>query len=220
MKVTLLAHTPEPEKLIALAGKLCYSKYSLTELNGKITDDDVEKFINRLMSYNHQSPLEHRSFTFGVEGVSRALLAQLTRHRLASFSVKSQRYVSEGNATFVFPETIDNSEEAKAIYLNTLDYINRAYDQLSKLGIEKEDARMVLPNATTTQLVVTMNARELLHFFNERCCNRAQWEIRELADEMLRQCKEVAPHVFAKAGAPCVKGPCPEGKMSCGNPRK
>jgi len=220
MKVTLIAHTPNPENVVATAAKLCYSSKTLTELYDETINKDNEKYLNKLAELGHTSPLEHATFTFGIEGVSRALLAQITRHRIASYSVKSQRYVSEVHSHYVIPDEIMKSSEARIIYADALDKVSKAYDQLSKLGIEKEDARFVLPNATATQMIVTMNARSLLNFFGLRCCNRAQWEIRALADEMLKLCLEVAPTLFGTAGASCVYGTCSEGAMCCGHPRK
>lgn len=221
MKVTMIAHTPNPELIVSLAGKICYSKYTISECvkNGMDTNE-IKKFIDKLISLGHESPLEHVSFTFGIEGISRACSHQLVRHRIASYSQKSQRYVSENDFDFVLPESILNNEEAKSSYDYCMNIIDQTYNELVKIGIEKEDARMVLPNACETQIVVTMNARSLLNFFKHRCCNRAQWEIRYVADEMLRQCKKVAPNLFKYAGPSCLYGKCSEGKMSCGNPRK
>lgn len=219
MTVRLLTYTPNPEKVVAMAARTCYTAMPLSQLEEKLDDEAVVKMVTSLSDLGHESPTEHVSFTFVIEGVSRALLAQLTRHRMASYSVRSQRYVSENKAGFVFPESI-NTPEAKAIYMSSIDNARKAYDQLKKLGVEKEDARMVLPNATETQLMMTMNARSLINFFKLRCCNRAQKEIRDLADEMLKLCKEVAPVLFSKAGASCTYGPCSEGKMSCGQPRR
>ena len=224
MKVKILAHTPEPEKLAAAAAKLCYSSSPVDEIMENLTDEAVEKFLTKLVDMGHESPMEHVSFTFMIDGVSRALLAQITRHRLASFSVRSQRYVDESNFDYVIPPDIDNDDVRREVFDDTIYAINEAYQQLllklRKSGKTKEQAneqaRAILPNACTTSLVMTMNARELMHFFNKRCCNRAQDEIRSVANEMLRQCKEVAPILFKNAGAPCVSGNCPEGSMSCG----
>lgn len=240
MKVTLLMHTPDPEKIIAAAAKLCYSESGVENILDGLDSEKTEKFLNMLMSLGHQSPIEHVTFTFGIEGVSRALLAQFTRHRIASYSVKSQRYVKEGMFEFVTPPEIANNEKAKELYIKTMEADQKAYDELAEILFEKhyadliasgkdekeakraaekmaiEDARFVLPNACETKMVVTMNARSLMNFFNHRCCTRAQWEIREVADEMLRLVKEVAPTLFKKAGPSCVAGACPEGKMTCG----
>lgn len=300
MLVKLLAHTNEPEKLVASAAKLCYSSSDIETLMDNLTEDNVDKFINRLASMGHESPFEHITFTFGIEGVSRALLAQITRHRIASYSVQSQRYVDMGNFEYVIPPVFaedeclkqeyiatmeqlaldyehfkdeivakiifndyqnemrdiifdiakeicgdeaeaqetatemikywNNKAEAPASYIPTFDYWKtllvekfvekhqKLYNQIVKIA--QEDARFVLPNACATKLVVTMNARSLFNFFRLRCCARAQWEIRELAIEMLKLVSEVAPQVFRYAGPGCVRGKCPEGAMSCGHPFK
>lgn len=214
MNVQLLAHTPAPEQLIAASAKLCYSAASIADL-AAIEADKAAEFINKLPEA-HQSPLEHVSFTFGIEGVSRAMLAQITRHRIASFSVQSQRYIDmSGGFGYVIPESIEQNPEARDVFDAFMGGIDTLYTYLRSCGIPAEDARFILPNACHTQMIVTMNARELMHFFSLRCCKRAQWEIRAVADEMLRLCKEVAPEIFAKAGPGCVRGHCPEGKMGC-----
>ncbi len=239
-KVTLLAYTPDPEKLVAAAAKLCYSASSPQTLLEGLTPEKTESFLQMLQTIGHESPIEHVSFTFGIEGVSRSLLAQITRHRIASYSVQSQRYVREKDFSYVTPPEIAAIPEAQQLYEKTMRQIGESYDQLAARLKEKhtqtlmaegldeksaakkaekmaiEDARFVLPNACDTQLVVTMNARSLLNFFKHRCCNRAQWEIREVAYQMLALVHEVAPSLFENAGAPCVRGDCPEGKMSCG----
>ena len=217
MKVTLLAHTPEPEKLVAAAAKLCYSqKADVATLMDDLTPENTEKFLNKLMDLNHQSPLEHVSFTFAIEGVSRAFLAQQSRHRLQSMSVRSQRYCSEENFETIMPPAVKANDEARIAYRSVEADIRNAYKKMQDAGIANEDARSVLPNSCETRMIITMNTRELLHYFGERCCNRAQFEIRQVANEMLHQCKEVAPVLFKHAGAKCEKGYCPEGKMSCG----
>ena len=166
----------------------------------------------------HTSVLEHCVFTFRVEGISRVTLAQLTRHRIASFSVQSQRYVKMDKTEFVVPETVKNSTYCAEYAVMMKDCMD-LYHRMIQEGIPAEDARYIIPQAATTQLYMTMNARELLHFFSLRCCNRAQWEIREMADKMLELCKEKAPLIFENAGAGCVRGHCPE-KRPCGKPRK
>lgn len=224
LKVKLISHTPDPERLIAAAAKLCYSQTPASEIMDNLTDEQVDKFLNVLMNMGHASPIEHVNFTFAVEGVSRSLTHQLVRHRHASYSQKSQRYVTEGQFDYIIPPEILNNDRAVYIYCSAMIDAQDAYDELvyelqAAGRTEKEayeDARYVLPNACKTMIVLTMNVRELLHFFNVRCCNRAQWEIRELATEMLRQCIEVAPILFKNAGPNCVSGPCPEGAMSCG----
>ena len=213
MNVQLLAHTPAPEQLVAASAKLCYSAASIADL-AAIEADKAAEFIGKLPEA-HQSPLEHVSFTFGIEGVSRAMLAQITRHRIASFSVQSQRYVNMDEFGYVIPPSIAANQDALDEYEHFMDRAALVYTYLRSSGIPAEDARFVLPNACETRMIVTMNARELMHFFSLRCCKRAQWEIRAVADEMLRLCKEVAPEIFAKAGTGCVRGHCPEGKMGC-----
>lgn len=238
--VTLLAHTPAPEHLIASAARLCYSPSSIASIQDKLTDDKAASFVDMLSEIGHESPIEHASFTFGIEGVSRSLLAQITRHRIASFSVQSQRYVAEKAFEFVVPPEIAAIPEAEAEYRRAMAEDQAHYERLTSIlkskhealfleqGMDEkaaaraaekkaiEDARFVLPNACTTKMVVTMNARSLMNFFRHRCCNRAQWEIRDLATQMLRLCVEAAPHLFKNAGPSCVNGLCPEGKMSCG----
>ena len=229
LSVTLLKYTPEPQELIAMGAKLCYSPAGIEELKQGVESRSQEPFLRRLLDSGHLSPIEHASFTFGIEGVSRSLLAQITRHRIASFSVKSQRYVSEASAAkdeggfgYIIPPKVQSlGPEYIQIFQNQMSQIQAWYDfWVAKLGNSgestNEDARFVLPNAAETKMLVTMNARELLHFFSVRSCNRAQWEIRALAVEMLRLVKAVAPVIFKDAGPDCLKGPCPEGKMSCG----
>ena len=213
MTVQLITHTPEPERLVAAAAKLCYSNANMQDVLA-ISGEDAAKFIAKLPEA-HKSPLEHVSFTFAIEGVSRALLAQITRHRIASFSVQSQRYVYSNHFGYMIPQTVAENDEALDEYQHLMYLIQIIYNGLCELGVPAEDARFVLPNACATRMIVTMNARELLHFFSLRCCKRAQWEIRAVADEMLRLCKEAAPTIFAKAGAACVRGSCPEGDMGC-----
>jgi len=217
MKVTLLAYTQNADAICAAAGNSCYSDRPSSEIVG---DVDSAKMLSKIVGMGHHSVIEHASFTFCVEGVSRALTHQLVRHRMASYSQQSQRYVSLEEPTFVVPHTVESDPTAMEVYGRVMDAIWDAYRELESIGIPPEDARYLLPNGCTTNITITMNARELLHFFSLRCCNRAQWEIREMADEMLALCMEVSPIIFSKAGPPCVRGPCPEGKLSCGSPRR
>lgn len=270
MKVELLSHTPDPERLVAAAAKLCYSPATIDEIRDDLTEENASKFIRMLVDLGHESPLEHISFTFGIEGVSRSLTHQLVRHRIASYSQKSQRYVTENDFEYITPPAIEDCGIALMDFEDAMDEIKRAYngilvalknrymenyiyskhpDRYERLSADilnwantynnlmddiakefpaqakdfekraAEDARYVLPNACETKIVVTMNARSLLNFFEKRCCNRAQWEIRAMADEMLALVKDVSPTIFRTAGAPCEHGPCTEGKMSCGKPR-
>ncbi|MCY6371579.1 FAD-dependent thymidylate synthase [Clostridium ganghwense] len=232
LKVKLIEHTPNPEKVIASAAKLCYSAVGVDEILEELDQKKVEGFLNRLMSYGHASPIEHVSFTFAVEGVSRSLTHQLVRHRIASYSQQSQRYVKLNQFEYIIPPEIETDETAKEIFVKAMEESQKAYDKLTeilkekyiktgmkKLSAEKkaiEDARYVFPNACETKIVLTMNARGLMNFFEHRCCNRAQWEIHALGDEMLKQVKKVAPILFKNAGPRCVKEVCPEGTMTCG----
>lgn len=217
MIVKLLAYTQNADAVCAAAGRSCYSEEPAHDLLGT---GDPEKSLGRIVGMGHHSVIEHASFTFSVEGVSRALTHQLVRHRIASFSQQSQRYVSMKDATYVTPHTVSEDPERERLFGETMDGIWNAYNKLVESGVPAEDARYLLPNGCTTNITITMNARELLHFFSLRCCTRAQWEIREMADEMLRLCSDVSPTIFAKAGPPCVRGPCPEGQKSCGSPRR
>jgi len=212
----LIIHTPEPEQVVAAAARLCYSNSSINELMEK-SRTERQKFLEKVLSLGHHSVLEHVSFTFGIEGISRACSHQLVRHRLASYSQQSQRYVShKARFSAVTPESIAARPDLNQRYLQLLDEIHQFYGELLDAGVPAEDARFVLPNAATTKIVVTMNGRELRHFFALRCCRRAQWEIQELAKQMLMLVKPVAPTLFAQAGPGCLSGPCPEGKMTCG----
>jgi thymidylate synthase (FAD) len=214
--VKLLTHTPEPEKVVAIAARLCYSKFTVDEIVKTITRDEVAKSIKLLNAVRHESPIEHASFTFSIAGVSRACLAQITRHRMASYSVKSQRYVNEKKFHYVTPPPMKNDEEFKAL----MDRLHKHYVSMKSKGYENEDARFLLPNACDTQLIMTMNARSLKNFFTLRCCYRAQWEIRDVANKMLKEVKAVAPLLFKKAGPNCFRGPCTEGKMGENCPMK
>lgn len=222
MKVALIRHTLSPEEVVALGARLCYSKARVDDLLERVSTRDQTDFVNRIMGMGHDSVLEHASFTFGIEGVSRVLLAQITRHRLASFSVQSQRYVSyESGFGYIVPPKIEAlGAEAVAEFEQQMDTLHQWYTRWQeKLGTGEggnEDARFVLPGACETRMMVTMNVRELRHFFSLRMCTRAQWEIRALANEMHRLCMEVAPALFANAGPGCLRGACPEGEKTCG----
>ncbi|MCI9627824.1 MAG: FAD-dependent thymidylate synthase [Eggerthellaceae bacterium] len=219
MQVELLYHTPDPERAIATAARLCYAPVGAKELMETMPPERVASVLSTIMAGGHFSTLEHASYTFAIDGVSRALTHQLVRHRLASFNQQSQRYVKfKEGIEVIKPDTIAKNEKANALFDSAMQVAEQAYADLVELGIPAEDARFVLPNAAETKIVVTMNVRELLHFFELRCCKRAQWEIRELACKMLDLVRPSAPFVFKRAGAPCVSGPCREGKMTCGDP--
>lgn len=209
-----------------MAAKLCYSPVGVEEIGEKLTEESVEKFLNMLGSIGHESPMEHTSFTFAIEGISRACSHQLVRHRIASYSQQSQRYVKLSSMEYIIPPTIEQNDAMKKLYISAMDRAQEDYSKLVELLISQgrsekeaiEDARYVFPNACETKIVVTMNARSLLNFFEKRICERAQWEIKELAYKMLFECKKVAPVLFKNAGPTCYKGSCKEGKMSCKRP--
>ncbi len=240
MKIKLLSHTPEPEKVISMAAKLCYSSVGVEEIEENLTEESVNKFLNMLINIGHESPLEHVSFTFAVEGISRACSHQIVRHRIASYSQQSQRYVKLNQFEYIIPQEINEIKEARELFIDSMKKDQEVYDKLVDILFEKhynnlikngknekeakrdaekkaiEDARYVFPNACETKMVFTMNTRSLYNFLDHRCCERAQWEIRELATEMLKELKKVAPILFKNSGPNCVKGPCPEGNMTCG----
>ena len=219
MHVELLYHTPDPERAIATAARLCYAPVGAAELMETMPPERVKSVLTTIMSSGHFSTLEHASYTFAIDGVSRALTHQLVRHRIASFNQQSQRYVKfKGEVSVVKPESVAANAEASAKFDEAIQAAVDAYHALLETGVPAEDARYLLPNAAESKIVVTMNVRELLHFFSLRCCNRAQWEIRDMAHRMLELARPTAPFIFADAGAPCVRGACPEGKMTCGNP--
>ncbi|WP_303202241.1 FAD-dependent thymidylate synthase [Raoultibacter timonensis] len=219
MQVELLYHTPDPERAIATAARLCYAPVGAAELMETMPEDRVKSVLSTIMKSGHFSTLEHASYTFAVDGVSRALTHQLVRHRIASFNQQSQRYVkyTEG-LSVIKPESVVADAATERVFDDAIAASLEAYAKLLEAGVPAEDARYLLPNAAETKIVITMNVRELLHFFGLRCCNRAQWEIRAMADEMLALAKPTAPYIFMDAGAPCIRGACPEGKMTCGNP--
>ncbi|MDR1354605.1 MAG: FAD-dependent thymidylate synthase [Oscillospiraceae bacterium] len=240
MRVELIEYTHRAQELVALAAKLCYSDKSNKDLMEGMSEESVSGFVDWLSEVGHESPVEHASFTFGVEGISRACMAQITRHRIASFNVQSQRYVPASGFEFVTPPAIAEDEQAQQEFLRAMEVAQECYDKIVHVLLQArkgsllksgqneqqaaamaqkaaiEDARYVLPNACITKLLVTMNARELKHFFSLRCCNRAQWEIREVAFRMLKLAKGAAPELFKNAGPRCVREACHEGKMSCG----
>ena len=253
IKVRLIEHTPNPEKVVAAAAKLCYSAVGVDDIVEGLTEESTSKFVDMLSSYGHYSPMEHATFTFAIEGVSRSLTHQLVRHRVASYSQQSQRYVKLNSFEFIIPPAIEGDDECRKVFIEAMERDQEDYDKIVEVLKEKtfqvlinkakdsnieltdkkikglrskaektaiEDARYVFPNACETKIVVTMNARELMHFFSQRCCQRAQWEIRDMAELMLKEVKNVAPNLFKVSGPNCVKGACSEGTMTCGNANK
>ena len=241
VNVKLIAHTPEPEKVVASAAKLCYTASDIETLMDGLTPEKTEAFLEKLASLGHSSPTEHASFTFGIEGVSRAFLAQMTRHRIASFSVQSQRYVRLTDFKYVIPPEIKMVPEAKAKFIeamnddaaqylevvksleakHTAKFVAEGMDEKAAKAkaskIANEDARFLLPNACETKMIMTMNVRSLHNFFKLRMCNRAQWEIKAVAEEMFKLCYAVSPILFKNAGPECACGRkvCSEGAMTC-----
>ena len=215
MNVKLIGFTPNPEKIPALAAKLTHSKTKPEELE-KTSDKELNAILEQVMNLAHTSVIEHTNFTFAISDVSRSLTHQLVRHRIASYAQQSQRYVNLNEPNYVTPPKIKNNKKMKKAYDETMKNIWREYNKLIDLGIPAEDARFILPNAASTNIIVTMNARSLLNFFELRCCQHAQWEIRQLANIMLQKVKKVAPTIFKNAGPACKsKGICPENKKDC-----
>ncbi len=204
-----------------MAAKLCYSPSSVDELDEKVKGISYAKFLGKVVGMGHHSVLEHASFTFGIDGISRSTSHQLVRHRIASYSQQSQRYVkNDKNNEYITPESISKNPEFAKRFESAVADIYALYGEMTEAGIPAEDARFILPNASCTKIIVTMNARSLLHFFTLRGCERAQWEIRAMAIEMIGLAKEVAPIIFADAGPACVRGACSEGAMTCGHPKE
>jgi len=215
MNAKLIGFTPNPEKLPAMAAKLTHTIAKPKELE-RSSDKELKAILDHVVNLGHTSVIEHTSFTFAISDVSRSLTHQLVRHRIASYAQQSQRYVNLNEPNYVTPPKIEKNKEMKKAYDKTMENIWTEYNKLLKLDIPAEDARFVLPNATCTNIIVTMNARSLLNFFELRCCQHAQWEIRKLANKMLQEVKKVAPNIFKKAGPACKsKGICLENKKDC-----
>lgn len=221
MQVDLIAYTPAPEQVVAAAARLCHAPVGAATLKDGMNAQQARVMVDKVVAMGHTSTLEHASFTFAIEGVSRALTHQLVRHRIASYSQQSQRYVDAHDFAYIIPPSIANNDSARQRFTALMEQVLQCYDELAALDIPREDARYVLPNATETKILVTMNARALHNFFRLRCCSRAQWEIRALAEAMLAKVRDVAPHLFVHAGPPCSSdGHCPEGPLSCGRWRR
>lgn len=242
MKVKLESYTRNADAVCGMAARTCTSE-EIQHLHAPDTGELIPRATSLRMALacGHESVAEHATFTFSIEGISRACSHQLVRHRMASYSQQSQRYVNMDGFEYVMPESIESpdkevhyrfyDDETTEFYLGGIGVsdayrkimhdIAVLYRKMVLAGIPEEDARYILPNACKTNIVVTMNARELRHFFRLRCCTRAQWEIRELADEMLRLAKLQAPFLFEDAGPSCkATGRCPEGANSCGRYRR
>lgn len=245
IKLTLLSNTENPVEVIAMAGKLCYSKSSISDILEKMTPEQTESFVNRLVSYGHESPLEHVSFTFAVEGISRACTHQIVRHRIASYSQQSQRYVDlKETFDYVTPKILFDMDEHYSDmgyvqdFKEDMEMIHDMYTKwqrrieefvketnyptngMTPAKIANENARAVLPNACETKLVFTFNLRTLINFTRHRSCERAQSEVRALSDEIIRLITEKYPILGKILGPSCMFGKCPEGSMCCGNPKR
>jgi thymidylate synthase (FAD) len=215
MKVVLLRYTKDPDRVCAAAAASCYSASPTSTLHEKMSDKKVAKLLKRTVGSGHHSVVEHAVFTFSLEGVSRALTHQLVRHRIASYSQQSQRYVRFDKSEYVTPPEVEKRPDAHAMFDKAMEGAWQSYREMVNAGVPEEDARFVLPNAATTNITITMNARELLHLFRLRCCLRAQWEIRRATLKMLDEVKKVAPIIFENAGRPCLTGPCPDDWKEC-----
>lgn len=216
MNVKLISHTPNPDRIVYIAARTCYAKSPPLEVLDKDLGEKERSLIRKIIKSGHTSVIEHVKFTFLISGVSRACSHQLVRHRIASFSQQSQRYVKYDDLeNYVIPPSINRNSKAKDLFLSFMKKAGEAYKGLLELNIPKEDCRFVLPNAVKTTIIVTMNARSLWNFFNLRCCEKSQWEIREVAWRMLKTVKKVAPILFEKAGPWCYSGDCPEEDEEC-----
>jgi len=217
LRVELISHTLDPERTVATAIRLCYSASDIGSLQERIDANESKRLIRMALRLGHYSVLEHASYTFAIEGISRACSHQLVRHRMASFSQQSQRYVKMTGCESTIPPSVQRDGQASECFHKALEAMHSAYNELIASGCPAEDARYILPNASDTKLIVTANARSLLNFFELRLCTRAQWEIRHLAEEMLRQVRIVSPVLFEFAGPTCdVKGYCREAEKGCG----
>jgi thymidylate synthase (FAD) len=215
MNVKLIGFNPNPEKIPAMAAKLTHSKIKPEDLD-KTSDKELKNILEHVIGLGHTSVIEHTSFTFAVSDVSRSLTHQLVRHRIASYAQQSQRYVDFKEPKYLIPPTIEKNKEMKKTYVKTMTIIWEQYNKLLEMGVPAEDSRFILPNAAYTNIMITMNARSLLNFFELRCCQHAQWEIRELAYKMLKEVKKVAPTIFKNAGPTCkTKNICHENKKDC-----
>ncbi|MFH1787088.1 MAG: FAD-dependent thymidylate synthase [archaeon] len=217
MRVKLISHTPNPDIVCAAAAYTTIKDKPPSELFKELMKDKkrAEKVLRNVVGYGHHSVIEHAYFTFSIEGISRSCSHQLVRHRMASYSQQSQRYVKFEEMNYVTPKTVKGAVKAK--YDKKMGEIADFYREMLDAGIPAEDARFVFPNAAHTNIVVTMNARSLMNFFGIRCCYNAQWEIKGLADKMLVEARKVAPVIFEKAGPRCLHyGYCPEGARTCG----
>ena len=221
LKVELLSHSADPEGIVVAAIRQCYSSVGAKELKEKTSDEVKKRLIRQVIDSGHMSTLEHASFTFAIDGVSRVTEIHLIRHRIASFSIQSGRYVKRGDAAYKIPPKIkalkETNKELYKKYLKHLDNAQELYNELTEAKIKAEDARFCQPQSVQVKIVMTMNARELLHFFKLRTCVRAQWEVQEIARQMMALVKKKAPIIFKNAGPSCISEKlCDQGDLSCG----
>ena len=215
ISVRLISYTPEPENVIIKAIRVCYKE---KEADSVVSPETMREVIRRVIRRGHLSVIEHISFTFLIDGISRACSHQLVRHRIASYSQQSQRYVDFEGLRYIIPPTIAEDDELDKRFREHIAETFKLYRELREAGVPSEDARFVLPNASATRIIFTMNARELMHFLRLRLCRRAQWEIREVAIRVGEILSEIVPSVFRLSAPSCAYGPCPEGDMTCGDP--
>jgi thymidylate synthase (FAD) len=216
VQVTLINYTPNPELVVAAAARLSYSPARAGEILENLNPEQADGLLRRLISSGHFSPFEHVSFTFSIEGVSRVTSHQLVRHRLASYTQQSQRYVSLKKLHYIIPPTISSRPQLEARFKQAVEAAHQLYRDMLDAGIPAEDARYVLPSAVETQLVMTMNARELMHACSLRLCCRAQWEIVQLFEKTKAEVERVAPRIGAELNPKCYRlGYCDE-RESCG----
>lgn len=216
MKVELLEYTPQPDLLASVAARSCHADRGASELRRTVDKEKLKKVLQKTVERKHTSVIEHANFTFSIEGISRACSHQLVRHRIASYAQQSQRHVKPDEEKYVTAPSIKSNPSARKKFQKAMKNAWNAYKKLEEEGIPREDSRFVLPNAAQTNIVVTMNARSILNFFEQRTCMHAQWEIRAVANKMLSEVKKIAPTIFEDAGPFCKRrGKCPEKDPDC-----
>lgn len=216
IQVKLISYPEEAELIAKMAGLICYSGEKVFEEIKEKASIKPDEYLAAIVKSGHLSIIEHNVFVFYVSGLSRVTSHQLVRKRIASFSQQSQRYVNAENFDYITPEKIKNSDFHKD-YTRIVKETHELYQKMVDNGINKEDARYILPNATSTQMIVSMNAHALIDLLVRRLCIRSQWEIQELAERMLEEVTKVAPTIFRNLGAFCdFYGYCPENSHSCG----
>jgi thymidylate synthase (FAD) len=221
LKVEVISYTKNPEQVVVAAIRQCYSSAGASDLKKTTKTGKAKKLIKKVVASGHTSTIEHASFTFAIKGVSRACTHELVRHRIASYSQQSQRYVNLGKkgVSYIVPPELKKKKNEKLLkrFKEAVNFLEKEYQDFINLGIKPEDARSLLPNACEAKIVVTMNARCLKNFFKLRMCQRSQWEIRNLASKMATEVKKIAPAIFANVGPTCMTEKiCWEGEMSCG----